>query len=141
MSGNGPYWSPEVCTRELSACTTYTPLRALYNWRWVSLVRSVSNRPFSLCPGMHPPRWAGSQAGLMAGITGLTPGYLEATAIVLLAFAIIAYMIGVYKKIVRLMWITPFFATWSVIVWAAFLNDLFRPPMVALVAAALGMAV
>jgi len=39
------------------------------------------------------------------------------------------------------MWITPFFATWSVIGSAGFLNDLFRPPVVALVAAALGIAV
>ncbi len=81
------------------------------------------------------------QAGIMAGITGFTQGYLEATAIVLLAFAIIAYITGMIEKTILPMWITPFFATWSVIVWAALLNDLSRPEIVALVAAALGMAV
>src|SRR5260370_3677884 len=38
-------------------------------------------------------------------------------------------------------WITPFFATWSVIISAGFLNDLFRPPIVAIVAAGLGVAI
>jgi len=81
------------------------------------------------------------QAGIMTGATGFTQQHLEVTAIALLAFAIIAYMIGVIEKTVLPLWITPFFAIWSVIVSAGFLNDLFRPPVVALVAAVLGMAV
>lgn len=81
------------------------------------------------------------QAGIMTGVTGFTQQHLAATAIALLAFAIIAYMLGIIEKAVLLVWVTPFFATWSVIVSAGFLGDLFQPPVVALVAAALGIAV
>ena len=81
-------------------------------------------------------------AGIMTGYVGFTQQHLEAaTAIALLAFAILAYVIGVTENINLPMWITPFFATWSVIVSAGFLNDLFRPPIVAVVAAALGVGV
>jgi hypothetical protein len=79
-------------------------------------------------------------AGIMTGYTGFTQHHLEATTVALLAFAIIAYAIGVIEDTTLPMWITPFFATWSAIVSAWFLSDLFRPPVVATVAAVLGMA-
>ena len=79
-------------------------------------------------------------AGIMTGYTGFTQQHLEAAAIALLAFAALAYVMGVIEDVAWPTWITPFFATWSVIVSAGFLNDLFRPPMVAIVAAALGVA-
>jgi len=80
-------------------------------------------------------------AGILTGYTGFTQQHLEATAIALLAFAIISYAIGIIEDSVLPAWLTPFFATWSLIVSAGFLNDLVRPLVVAIVAAALDMAV
>lgn len=80
-------------------------------------------------------------AGIMTGYTGFTQQHLQAAAIALLAFAIISYALGIVEDTTLPMWITPFFATWSVIASAGFLNDLFRPPVVALIAAALGIAI
>lgn len=80
-------------------------------------------------------------AGIMTGYTGFTQQHLEPAAIALLAFAVLAYVIGIIEDTAWPMWITPFFATWSVIISAGFLNDLFRPPIVAIVAAGLGVVI
>jgi len=79
--------------------------------------------------------------GVMAGYTGFTQDHLGAAAWALLAFAALAYVIGAVEDEVIPMWVAPLFATWSVVISAGFLNDLYRPPIVALAAAALGVAV
>ncbi len=79
--------------------------------------------------------------GIMIGYTGFTQSHLAAAAWVLLAFAALAYVIGAIEDQVIPMWVTPFFASWSVVISAGFLNDLYRPPIVALVAAALGVGI
>src|SRR6266446_405521 len=60
---------------------------------------------------------------------------------VLIGFAALAYAIGVLEDALVAMWIMPVFATWSVIVAAGFLGDLYRPPVVALACAVLGVSI
>lgn len=80
-------------------------------------------------------------SAVMTGYTGGTQGHLLATSWALLGFAALAYLVGVIEKTQISMWIMPVFASWSVIVSAGPLGDLYRPPTVALVCAALGVAV
>lgn len=80
-------------------------------------------------------------SAVMTGYTGFTQHHLVATAWAFLAFAALVYIIGVVEKIRISMWMMPVFGTWSVIVSAGFLGDLYRPPIVALVCAALGVSV
>jgi hypothetical protein len=79
--------------------------------------------------------------GVMAGYTGFTQGHLGAAAWALLAFAVLAYGIGAVEDQVPSMWVAPFFASWSMVVSAGFLNDLYRPPIVTIAAAVLGVAI
>ena len=79
--------------------------------------------------------------GIMAGYTGYTQDHLAAASFALLAFAVLAYGMGAVEDEIIPMWVAPFFATWSVIIAAGSLNDLYRPPLVAIAAAALGVAV
>jgi hypothetical protein len=79
--------------------------------------------------------------GVMAGYTGFTQDQLGAAAWALLAFAALAYGIGAVEDQVVPMWVAPFFASWSMVVSAGFLNDLYQPPVVAIAAAALGAGV
>jgi hypothetical protein len=78
---------------------------------------------------------------IMAGYTGFTQDHLGAAAWALLAFAVLAYVIGAVEDEVIPMWVAPFFALWSIVISAGFLHDLYRPPIVAIAAAALGVAV
>ena len=78
---------------------------------------------------------------VMTGYTGTMQDHLLATSWALLGFAVLAYIIGVIEKAQISMWILPVFATWSVIVAAGPLGDLYRPPTVALICAALGVSV
>jgi len=80
-------------------------------------------------------------AAVMTGYAGFTQDHLVATAWALLGFAALAYAIGVLEDALVAMWIMPVFATWSVIVAAGFLGDLYRPPIVALACAALGVSI
>jgi hypothetical protein len=80
-------------------------------------------------------------AAVMTGYTGFTQDHLETLAWALLGFAALAYIIGIVEQAPVSMWLMPFFATWSVIVSAGFLGDLYRPPTVALVCAALGVSI
>jgi hypothetical protein len=80
-------------------------------------------------------------AAVMTGYTGLIQDHLVATAWALLGFAALAYAIGVLEDALVAMWIMPVLATWSVIVAAGFLGDLYRPPIVALACAALGVSI
>lgn len=79
--------------------------------------------------------------GVMAGYTGFTQDHLGAAAWALLAFAALAYVIGAVEDQVIPMWVAPFFALGSMVISAGFLNDLYRPPIVAIAAAALGVGV
>lgn len=79
--------------------------------------------------------------GVMAGYTGFTQDHLGAAAWALLAFAALAYGIGTVEDQVIPMWVAPFFALWSVVIAAGPLNDLYRPPIVAIAAAVLGVGV
>lgn len=79
--------------------------------------------------------------GIMTGYTGFAQNHLAAAAWALLAFAALAYVIGAIEDQITPMWVTPFFASWSVVIAAGFLDDLYWPPVVAIVAAALGVGV
>jgi hypothetical protein len=80
-------------------------------------------------------------SAIMTGYTGMTQDHLLATTWALLGFAALAYITGVIENTQIPMWILTVFATWSVIISAGPLNDLYRPPTVALVCAALGVSV
>lgn len=76
----------------------------------------------------------------MVGYTGLVYEHVTALSWVLLAFALLAYGLGLFTEHRAALWLTPLFATGAVIVAAALLGDLYRPPVVALLGAALGLA-
>ena len=80
-------------------------------------------------------------SAVITGYTGYTQGQLLVTSLALLGFAALAYIIGVIEKSEFAMWIMPAFAIWSAIISAGFLGDLYRPPIIALVCAALGVSV
>ncbi len=80
-------------------------------------------------------------SAVITGYTGYTQGHLLIASWALLGFAALAYIIGVIEKSEEAMWIMPAFAIWSVIISAGSLGDLYRPPIVALVCAALGVSV
>ncbi|HVB26078.1 MAG TPA: hypothetical protein VNG51_29330 [Ktedonobacteraceae bacterium] len=79
--------------------------------------------------------------GVMVGYTGFTQDHLGAAAWALLAFAVLAYGIGAVEDQLLPMWVAPFFASWSMIVSAGYLDNLYQPPIVAIAAAALGVAI
>ncbi|TMF41718.1 MAG: hypothetical protein E6I32_19910, partial [Chloroflexi bacterium] len=79
--------------------------------------------------------------GIMTGYTGFVQDHLAAAALALLAFAVLAYVLSALEDQITPMWVTPVFATWSVIISAGFLNELYRPPIVAIVAAALAVSI
>jgi hypothetical protein len=79
--------------------------------------------------------------GIMAGYTGYTQAHWLAASWVLLAFAALAYAIGVVEDQPLALWIAPVFATWSVIDAAALLGDLYRPPIIALACAGIGVGI
>ena len=80
-------------------------------------------------------------SAVITGYTGYTQDHLLVASLALLCFAALAYIIGVIEKSEFAMWIMPAFAIWSVIISAGFLGDLYRPPLVVLVCAALGVSV
>ncbi|HEY6286885.1 MAG TPA: hypothetical protein VIX20_14585, partial [Ktedonobacteraceae bacterium] len=80
-------------------------------------------------------------SAVITGYTGYTQDHLLVTSWALLGFAALAYIIGVIENTEIAMWIMPAFAIWSVIISAGSLGDLYRPPIVALVCAALGVSV
>ncbi|HXX78135.1 MAG TPA: hypothetical protein VEI53_06580, partial [Ktedonobacteraceae bacterium] len=80
-------------------------------------------------------------SAVITGYTGFTQDHLLVTSYALLSFAVLAYIIGVIEKNEIGLWIMPAFAIWSVILSSAFLGDLYRPPTMALICAALGVAV
>src|SRR5260370_21000835 len=76
----------------------------------------------------------------MMGVRGLEQQQLFAGAWAVLGFAALIYIIGVIDDLALFLWVAPLFATWSVFD-SAVLGDLYRPPVVALLCAALGVAV
>ncbi|MEO7022411.1 MAG: hypothetical protein ABI234_19840 [Ktedonobacteraceae bacterium] len=74
----------------------------------------------------------------MVAYTGLAQGHLLELSWILLGFAILAYGLGLFTGRLPVLWLTPLFATGAVVV-AALLGDLFRPPVVALMCAGLGI--
>ncbi len=80
-------------------------------------------------------------SAVITGYTGYTQDHLLVTSWALLGFAALAYIIGIIENTEIAMWIMPVFAIWSVIISAGSLGDLYRPPIVALVCAALGVSV
>lgn len=76
---------------------------------------------------------------VMMGIRGYEQQQLFATDWALLGFAILIYIIGVAEDLALFMWVAPFFATWSVFD-SGLQGDLYRPPTVALICAAIGVA-
>jgi hypothetical protein len=80
-------------------------------------------------------------SAVMTGYTGYTQDHLLVTSWALLGFAALAYIIGIIENTEIAMWILPAFAIWSVIISAGSLGDPYRPPIVALVCAALGISV
>ncbi len=82
-------------------------------------------------------------AAIMMGITGYYQGQLAAATWVLLGFALLIYLLGVAEKQplqTLFLWIAPFFAIWSIFD-AALLGDLYRPPIVALLCAGIGIGI
>ena len=79
-------------------------------------------------------------AAVMMGVRGFEQQQLFASAWALLGFAALIYIIGVVEDMALLLWVAPLFATWSVFD-SAVLGDLYRPPVVALLCAALGVAI
>jgi hypothetical protein len=80
-------------------------------------------------------------SAVVTGYMGSTQDHLLAASWALLGFAALAYLIGIVEKTQISMWMMPVFATWSVIVSAGPLGDLYRPPTVTLACAALGVSV
>jgi hypothetical protein len=80
-------------------------------------------------------------SAVMTGYTGTVQDHLLAASWALLGFAALAYIIGVIENTEIPMWFLPLFAIWSVIISAGPLGDLYRPPIVVLVCAALGVSV
>jgi len=81
-------------------------------------------------------------AAIMTGIAGHTQDHLlPVTTWVLLAFALLFYIIGVIEDWTPSLWIIPIFAMWSLVDSAVLLGDLYRPPIVFLLGAALGVAI
>jgi hypothetical protein len=79
-------------------------------------------------------------AAVMMGVRGFEQHQLFASAWALLGFAALIYIIGVVEDMAVLLWVAPLFATWSVFD-SAVLGDLYRPPVVALLCATLGVAI
>ncbi len=79
-------------------------------------------------------------AAVMMGIAGYNQGQLPTATWVLLLFSVLIYIIGVIERSPLGIWIAPIFATWSVF-YAGQLGDLYRPPIVALACAVLGVGI
>ena len=79
-------------------------------------------------------------AAIKMGSLGYSDGHAPAAILALLGFAILTYILGVVEDATLFLWLAPCFALWSVHN-AVLLGDLYRPPLVALVCAALGVAV
>lgn len=75
----------------------------------------------------------------MVGYTGFAQAHLAELSWVLLSYALLSYGFGLFTDQLAALWLAPLCATLAIIV-AALLGDLYRPPVVALVCAGLGLA-
>lgn len=107
--------------------------------------------PILMLPTLGVSRWAGRGwaiplyivavfSAVMMGVTGHNQGQVGAATWVLLLFAVIIYLIGLFERVGIGIWIAPIFAIWSVF-YSGQLGDLYRPPIVALACAALGVGI
>ncbi len=81
-------------------------------------------------------------AAILMGIDGYTagPGQFAFVSWALLGFALLIYSIGVTEDFVPFLWLAPVFAIWSAYD-ATLLGDLYRPPVVALLCATIGVGI
>lgn len=79
-------------------------------------------------------------AGVVA-YTGLMGDHMTEVSWLLLGYALLAYGLGVAADHVAALWLTPVFATIAVYIAAGMVGDLYRPPIVALAGAGLGLAI
>ncbi|GAC1433074.1 MAG: hypothetical protein NVSMB54_30070 [Ktedonobacteraceae bacterium] len=81
-------------------------------------------------------------AAVLMGIDGYTGGHgqLAFVSWTLLGFALLIYSIGVLENFLPFLWLAPVFAIWSVYD-AALLGDLYRPPVIALLCAGIGVGI
>jgi hypothetical protein len=80
-------------------------------------------------------------SAVMTGIAGYqNQGQLLAVSWILLGFGFLSYAIGLLEDLEPGMWLLPAFTTWALLD-AAQLGDLYRPPTVALLFAAFGVAI
>jgi hypothetical protein len=93
--------------------------------------KSAWGLPFSL---------AALCAAGMVTYSGLLHGYSSETSWLLLGFALLAYGIGLWTRQVAPLWLTPLCAVPAVFIAAMLLGDLYRPPVVAIACAFLGLA-
>src|SRR5436305_2037840 len=78
---------------------------------------------------------------VVMGIVGYNQPHVAVAVWALLIFALLIYFVGVWERINSFMWAAPLFATWSVYYAAGLLGDLYRPPLTALLCAALGVGI
>jgi hypothetical protein len=80
-------------------------------------------------------------SAVMTGIVGyLHPAQLLATSWILVGFGLLFYTIGLLDDLEPCLWLLPAFTTWALLD-AAQLGDLYRPPIIALLYAGVGVAI
>ncbi len=79
---------------------------------------------------------------MIVGTSGYVGGYAQLPFVswALLGFAVLLYAIGVVENFIPFLWIASAFAIWSMYD-AALLGDVYRPPVIALLCAAIGVSI
>ncbi|MEO6891639.1 MAG: hypothetical protein ABI456_18795, partial [Ktedonobacteraceae bacterium] len=77
---------------------------------------------------------------VVTGITGFAQQQLPAATWVLLALALLAYIIGLVEDWTPGLWLAPVFATWSVI-YSGLQHDVYRLPLIVLICAIVGVLI
>jgi hypothetical protein len=76
---------------------------------------------------------------LVVGHVSLTAQHITDVSWALLGFAFLAYGISVFTDHQPLLWLIPFFVSWSVFIAAFMLNDAYLPPLIVIVAVGCGL--
>src|SRR5207245_8062718 len=80
-------------------------------------------------------------SAVMTGVVGyLNPTQLLATSWILVGFGLLSYTIGLLEGLEPCLWLLPAFTTWALLD-AAQLGDLYRPLVIALLYAVVGVAI
>lgn len=77
----------------------------------------------------------------MVVYTGLLSPHFTALSWVLLGFALLACVLGLVNNRLAALWLTPVYATLALLVAGVFLGDLYRPPLVTIAGAVLGVVI